>query len=198
MLKPDEQIQRLGSVGREWAGSGAIKILDADKKEIADGEVGELFSRTAYVFDGYWKNTEMTAQAFCGAWCSVGDMARRDADGYIHLIDRKSNLIISGGENIDPSEVEGVLGTHPKVKDVAVIGVPDDKWGEAVRAVVVLHDGQQALEAEMLAYCRDRLAGYKRPRSVMFIADTDMPRTATGKILHRRLREQLAATPAHV
>ena len=192
VLKPEEQIERLGSVGREWAGSGAIKILDADKNEVADGEVGELFSRTAYVFDGYWKNPEMTAQAFCGQWCSVGDMARRDTDGYIHLVDRKSNLIISGGENIYPSEVESVLGAHPKVKDVAVIGVPDAKWGEAVRAVVVLHAGQPLSQAEVLDYCRDRLAGYKRPRSVLFIADADMPRTATGKILHRKLREQLA------
>ena len=198
VLKPEEQIAQLGSVGREWAGSGAIKILDADQNEVADGEVGELYSRTAYVFDGYWKNPEMTAQAFCGRWCSVGDMARRDPDGYIHLVDRKSNLIISGGENIYPSEVESVLGAHPKVKDVAVIGVPDAKWGETVKAVIVLHDGSeghdghQALEAEMLEYCRDRLAGYKRPRSVLFIADAGMPRTATGKILHRKLREQLA------
>ena len=198
VLKPDEQIRRLGSVGREWAGSGAIKILDADKNEVADGEVGELFSRTSYVFDGYWKNPEMTAQAFCGQWCSVGDMARRDTDGYIHLVDRKSNLIISGGENIYPSEVEGVLGAHPKVKDVAVIGVPDAKWGEAVRAVIVLHDGQQLDETEVLAYCRDRLAGYKRPRSVLFIADAAMPRTATGKILHRKLREQLVTMQEQV
>ena len=150
-----------------------------------------FFQERRIVFDGYWKNPEITAQAFCGQWCSVGDMARRDADGYIHLVDRKSNLIISGGENIYPSEVEGVLGAHPKVKDVAVIGVPDAKWGEAVRAVIVLHDGQQLNESEVLAYCRDRLAGFKRPRSVLFIADADMPRTATGKILHRKLREQL-------
>ena len=153
-----------------------------------------MFSRTSYVFDGYWKNPEITAQAFCGQWCSVGDMARRDADGYIHLVDRKSNLIISGGENIYPSEVEGVLGAHPKVKDVAVIGVLDAKWGETVRAVIVLHTGQQLNESEVLAYCRDRLAGYKRPRSVIFITDTEMPRTATGKILHRKLREQLVTT----
>jgi acyl-CoA synthetase (AMP-forming)/AMP-acid ligase II len=119
-------------------------------------------------------------------------MARRDADGYIHLVDRKSNLIISGGENIYPSEVESVLGAHPAVKDVAVIGVPDAKWGETVSAVIVLHDGQQVLEADLLDYCRERLAGYKRPRSVLFILDSEMPRTATGKILHRKLREQLA------
>ena len=196
VLKPDEQIQRLGSVGREWSGSGAIRILDADGNEVADGEVGELFSRTPYVFDGYWKNPEKTAEAFRGEWCTVGDMARRDPHGYIHLVDRKSNMIISGGENIYPSEVEGVLGAHPGVKDIAVIGVPDAKWGEAVRAVIVLHDGQHASEAEMLDFCRDRLAGYKRPRSILFVADAEMPRTGTGKILHRTLRERFVAAEA--
>ena len=196
VLKPDEQIERLGSVGREWCGSGAIRILDVDNNEVADGEVGELFSRTPYVFDGYWKNPDKTAEAFCGEWCSVGDMARRDPHGYIHLVDRKSNMIISGGENIYPSEVECVLGAHPDVKDVAVIGVPDSKWGEAVLAVIVLHSGQHSSEAELLAFCRDRLAGYKRPRTIKFIADSEMPRTATGKILHRILREHLLAAEA--
>ena len=194
LLRPDEQIDRLGSVGREWAGSGPIRLLDADGHEVADGDVGELYSRTPYVFDGYWKNPQKTAEAFHGNWCSVGDMARRDADGYIHLVDRKSNMIISGGENVYPSEVEGVLGAHPKVKDVAVIGVPHDKWGESVLAAIVLHDGQHADEAEMLAWCRGRIAGYKRPQSVHFVEDSQMPRTATGKILHRVLRDRLAAS----
>jgi acyl-CoA synthetase (AMP-forming)/AMP-acid ligase II len=153
-----------------------------------------LYSRTPYVFDGYWKNPEKTAEAFRGGWCSVGDMARRDADGYIHLVDRKSNMIISGGENIYPSEVEGVLGAHPKVKDVAVVGVPHDKWGEAVLAAIVLHDSAEADEAEILDWCRGRIAGYKRPQSVRFVADAQMPRTATGKILHRVLRERLASS----
>ena len=194
LLRPDEQIARLGSVGREWAGSGAIRILDAEGREVADGDVGELFSRTSYVFDGYWKTPEKTAEAFRGEWCSVGDMARRDADGYIHLVDRKSNMIISGGENVYPSEVESVLGAHPKVKDVAVIGVPHEKWGEAVQAVVVLHEQQHVTEAELLEWCKDRIAGYKRPRSVLFMADADMPRTATGKILHRTLRDRVNAS----
>ena len=118
-------------------------------------------------------------------------MARRDAEGFIHLVDRKSNMIISGGENIYPSEVESVLGGHPKIKDVAVVGVPHDKWGEAVQAVVVLHE--PASEAEILDWCRSRIAGYKRPQSLLFVADADMPRTATGKILHRVLRERLVA-----
>jgi fatty-acyl-CoA synthase len=194
LLRPHEQLDKLGSVGREWAGSGPIRLLDADGREVPDGEVGELYSRTPYVFDGYWQNPQKTAEAFRGAWCSVGDLARRDADGYIHLVDRKSNMIISGGENIYPSEVESVLGGHPKVKDVAVVGVPHDKWGEAVQAIVVLHRGaepSEATEAELVEWCRGRIAGYKRPQAVRFIDDADMPRTATGKILHRALRDRL-------
>ncbi|MCB1889790.1 MAG: AMP-binding protein [Rhodocyclaceae bacterium] len=191
LLRPHEQLVKLGSVGREWAGSGAIRLLDENGNEVEDGEVGELFSRTSYVFDGYWRNPEKTAEAFRGEWCSVGDMARRDEDGYIWLVDRKSNMIISGGENIYPSEVEGVLGAHPQVKDVAVIGIPHDKWGETVQAVVVLHEGQTGDVAGMTAWCRERLAAFKCPRSIVFISDTDMPRTATGKILHRVLRQRI-------
>jgi fatty-acyl-CoA synthase len=196
LLRPHEQLDHAGSVGREWAGSGPIRLLDAEGREVADGDVGELYSRTPYVFDGYWKNPEKTAEAFRGAWCSVGDMARRDAQGHIQLVDRKSNMIISGGENVYPSEVEGVIGAHPKVKDVAVVGVPHDKWGEAVLAIVVLHTGVEATEAseaELVDWCRGRIAGYKRPQAVRFVADAEMPRTATGKILHRALRERLAA-----
>ncbi|MDE2371531.1 MAG: AMP-binding protein [Burkholderiales bacterium] len=196
LLRPEEQIDKLGSVGREWAGSGAIRLLDPQGREVPDGEVGELHSRTPYVFDGYWKNPEKTAESFRGDWCSVGDMARRDADGYITLVDRKSNMIISGGENVYPSEVESILGAHPKIKDVAIVGVPHDKWGEAVQAFVVVHAGVRADEAaaaEILEWCRSRMAGYKRPQSIVFVADPDMPRTATGKILHRVLRDRLLA-----
>jgi fatty-acyl-CoA synthase len=108
-------------------------------------------------------------------------MARRDQDGYYYLADRKSNMIISGAENVYPSEVEQVLGAHPKVKDLGVIGIPHEKWGEAVRAVVVLHQGQGASESELLDWCKDRIAGYKRPKSISFITEDEMPRTATGK-----------------
>lgn len=188
LLRPNEQLTKLGSVGREWSGSGNIRLLNEKREEVSDGEVGELYSRTPYVFDGYWKNPEKTAEAFDGNWCSVGDMAYRDADGYIWLVDRKSNMIISGGENIYPSEVEGVIGAYPSVKDVAVIGVPHEKWGESVHAVVVLHEGKDATEADIRQWCRERLAGFKCPSRVSFIADQDMPRTATGKILHRTLK----------
>jgi len=194
LLRPDEQLERMGTVGREWAGSGPIKLLNAEGQEVKDGDVGELFSRTPYVFDGYWKNPEKTAEAFHGSWCSVGDMAMRDKDGYIHLVDRKSNMIISGGENVYPSEVEGVLGSHPKVKDVAVLGVPHEKWGEAVHAVVVLHEQAEVSTQELIDWCKSQIAGYKRPQSISFIDDADMPRTATGKILHRVLRQKFAET----
>lgn len=191
LLRPDEQLTKLGSVGREVTGSGRIKLLDEAGNETAGGEVGELYSRTPWCFDGYWKMPDKTAEAFRGAYLSVGDMARRDAEGYYWLVDRKKNMIISGGENIYPSEVENLLGSHPKVKDVAVIGRSDAKWGETVHAVVVLREGATASEAEILDWCVDKIAGYKRPRSVAFIADADMPRTATGKILHRVLKERL-------
>ena len=191
VLRPDEQLDHLGSVGREWAGSGPIRLIGADENEVADGEVGELYSRTAYVFDGYWKNPEKSREAFRGAWCSVGDMARRDAQGFIHLVDRKRNMIISGGENIYPSEVEAVLAAHPAVQDVAVVGLPDAKWGETVCAAVVPRPGQPVDAAQLEAWCRERIAGFKRPRAYHFIAEAQMPRTATGKIQHRVLRDRL-------
>jgi acyl-CoA synthetase (AMP-forming)/AMP-acid ligase II len=198
LLRPDEQFSKLGSIGRELTGCGRIKLLDDHGDEVADGEIGELYSRTPYACCGYWKLPEKTAEAFRGPYCSVGDMARRDEEGYYFLADRKSNMIISGGENIYPSEVENLLGSHPKVKDIAVIGVPDDLWGEAVRAVVVLRDGQTATEEELIAWCRPRIAGYKRPRSVAFIRDDEMPRTTTGKVLHRVLRERYSPSLASV
>jgi len=190
MLHPHEQFDKLGSVGRECVGSRPIRLLDAAGNDVADGETGELYSCNPYTFDGYWKLPDKTAEAFRGAYCTVGDLARRDADGYIHLVDRKSNMIISGGENVYPSEVEAVVGAHPQVKDVAVIGVADEKWGERVHAVIVLRDGAAPPADDILDWCKARIAGYKRPRSLSFIRDDDMPRTATGKILHRLLRTQ--------
>ncbi len=190
MLHPDEQFTHLGTVGRETVGSAPIRILDEAGNEVPDGQPGELFSNNAMTFEGYWRLPEKTKEAFRGDWCSVGDMALRDSEGFIRLIDRKKNMIISGGENIYPSEVETALGAHPAVMDVAVIGVPHETWGEAVHGVVVRHEGASVTEAELIAWCRERMAGYKRPRSIAFIPDSEMPRTATGKILHRQLRER--------
>jgi fatty-acyl-CoA synthase len=190
MLHPHEQFTKLGSVGRECVGAAPIKILDEAGNEVSDGEAGELYSCNAHTFDCYWRLPEKTKEAFRGEYCSVGDMARRDVDGYIHLSDRKSNMIISGGENIYPSEVESSVGAHPMVKDVAVIGLPDEKWGERVHAVIVLHDGASLSESELVEWSKDRLAGYKRPRSYSFIAESEMPRNATGKVLHRELKKK--------
>ncbi|WP_407528450.1 class I adenylate-forming enzyme family protein [Methylobacterium oryzisoli] len=196
MLHPEEQFTKLGSVGRECVGSAPIRLLDEAGHEVPDGEAGELYCSNPYLFDGYWKLPEKTREAFRGEYCTVGDMARRDADGFIHLVDRKSNMIISGGENIYPSEVEAAIGGHPAVHDVAVIGLPDETWGERVHAVVVLRPGAAADEAAILDWCRERIAGFKRPRSVSFLADEAMPRTATGKNLHRKLKEHLVGARA--
>ena len=192
MLQPEEQFTKLGSVGRECVGSKPIKLLDEDGNEVPDGEVGELFSATPYAFDGYWNLPEKTTEAFRGDYLTVGDLARRDADGFYTLVDRKNNMIISGGENVYPSEVESVIGAHDAVKDVAVIGAPDAKWGERVHGFVVLHQGRSTTEADLMAFARDRLAGYKRPRSLSIIPEGAMPRNATGKILHRVLRDKIA------
>ena len=198
LLPPEEQLHKLGSIGRELTGTGKIKLLDANGDEVPDGDVGELYFHTPYAFQGYWKMPDKTAAAFRGDYCSVGDMARRDGDGYYFLVDRKSNMIISGGENVYPSEVESMLGGFPKLREIAVIGVPHDKWGEAVHAVIVLRDGETASEAEVLAWCRDKIAGYKRPRSVSFVKEEDIPRTVTGKIQHRLLRQRFANNVAGV
>lgn len=192
-LRPEDQLTKLGSIGREVFGIDAIKLLDEDGNEVPDGEVGELYTRSPNAFREYWKDPEKTREVFRGEWCTAGDMGRKDEQGYYFLVDRKKNMIITGGENVFPSEVEDALASHPAVKDVAVIGVPDEKWGETVKAVVILrpgHKGDDAMEKELMDYCKDRMAGFKRPKSVDFITDEEMPRTATGKILHRVLREK--------
>ena len=196
MLHPDEQFDHLGSVGRETVGSAPIRLLDEGGNEVPDGEPGELFSSAPYNCQGYWNNPAKTAEAFRGDYLSVGDIALRDADGYIKLIDRRSNLIISGGENIYPSEVENALAAHPSVRDVAVVGRPDDKWGECVQAAVVRRAGTETGDGELIAWARERLAGFKVPREIVFLEADEMPRNATGKILHRVLREMLAARSA--
>lgn len=192
MLHPHEQFDKLGTVGREVVGSAPILLLDDDGAEVADGMPGELYSCSPYSFDGYWNNPEKTREAMRGEYVSVGDIALRDEDGYIRLIDRKKNVIISGGENIYPSEVETVLGAHPAVRDVAVIGQPDPKWGETVQAAIVLRKGQSITAEALIDWACSRLAGYKRPRNVVFLTADEMPRNATGKILHRELRTMLA------
>jgi acyl-CoA synthetase (AMP-forming)/AMP-acid ligase II len=189
-LLPEEQLDHLGSIGRESSGTDFIKILDDRGNPVPRGEVGELYSRSPMMFREYYKMPEKTAASFVGEWFTARDMAREDEHGYFHIVDRKDNMIITGGEKVFPTEVEALLTTHPAVYDAAVVGLPDPKWGDLVVAFVVLRSGAAATEADILEFTRDKIAGYKRPKKVVFLEDSDMPRTATGKILHRRLRER--------
>jgi acyl-CoA synthetase (AMP-forming)/AMP-acid ligase II len=198
ILKPHEQLTKLGSIGREVIGSDIIQLYDEDGHLVTEPNVvGELYSRSPMVFEAYWKEPEKTAAAMKGEYFSAGDMAYRDEDGYYVLVDRKANMIISGGENVFPSEVENIVGSHPKVKDVAVVGVPHEKWGESVMAVIVLHEGQTATPEEITGFCKGKIAGYKVPKNVVFIKDEEMPRSAAGKILHRLLRERYGKWSDH-
>ncbi|MFO7984229.1 MAG: AMP-binding protein [Desulfatiglandaceae bacterium] len=193
LLRPEDQFKKLGSIGKEIFGTDRIRILDENRNEVPDGEVGELFYRTPMLFREYLKEPEKTQEAFEGEWSSAGDMVKRDEDGYYTLVDRKANMIITGGENVYPSEVESAVGAHEAVRDIAIIGIPDEKWGEAIKAVVVLNDGYEASDAlakEILDFTRGKIAGFKRPKSIDFVQDEEMPRTPTGKILHRVLREK--------
>jgi acyl-CoA synthetase (AMP-forming)/AMP-acid ligase II len=142
------------------------------------------------MFDEYYKLPEETKKAFRGNLFTARDMVKRDSEGYYYIVDRKDNMIITGGEHVYPSEVEEVLSRHPKVFDVAVTGIPDEKWGEAVKAVVILKEGEKATEEEIIEWSRGKMAGYKKPKSINFISTSEMPRTTTGKILHRKLRER--------
>jgi len=190
LLKPEEQMKKLGSIGKECAGIDVIKLLDEEGNEVGVNEVGELYSRGPMMFDEYYKMPEKTENSFRGKYFSAGDMTSRDEEGYYYIVDRKDNMIITGGEHVYPSEVEEVISSHPAVFDVAVIGIPDRKWGEAVKAVVILKDGKSATDSEIIEHCRGKMAGFKKPKSVDFIRPDEMPRTGTGKILHRMLREK--------
>ncbi|MGD8562235.1 MAG: AMP-binding protein [Desulfarculaceae bacterium] len=200
LLLPHEQFDKLGSIGREIPGTDILKLLDDEGNEVPVGEVGELYSRAPALFSEYWKNPEETKKAFQGDYFSAGDMAYKDVDGYYFLVDRKKNMIITGGENVYPAEVEDCIGAHPAVKDVAVVGVPDEKWGEAVTAVIILHNEYQPsdeLAAELRDFTKDKIAGFKRPKKIEFIAEDDMPRTGTGKIQHHVLRERYGHWAKH-
>ena len=193
VLKPEYQMKKLGSIGFETLGTEFVKILDEDGKEVGIGEVGELYSRGPMLLDEYYKLPDKTKAAFRDGWFSAGDMAMRDEDGFYQIVDRKDNMIITGGEHVYPSEVEEVIGSHQDVFDCAVIGLPDDKWGEKVAAVVIKkQDADDATINEEIIKncCKEQMAGYKSPKEILFINEDEMPRTPTGKILHRKLREK--------
>jgi long-chain acyl-CoA synthetase len=162
-----------------------MKVVDEDDNEVPQGEVGEIVIRGHNIMKGYWQRPEATAEAMRGGWFHSGDMARVDEDGYFFIVDRKKDLIIRGGYNVYPREVEEVLYEHPKIREAAVLGVPHDQLGEEVGAAVVLHDGEQLEPEEVSAYVKERIAAYKYPRAVWFL--DDLPKGPTGKILKREI-----------
>ncbi|MBD5606010.1 MAG: AMP-binding protein, partial [Candidatus Eremiobacteraeota bacterium] len=165
-----------------------FRIADADGNALPDGATGELWIRSPAITAGYWKQPDATADVLCDGWYRSGDMARRDAKGLYYIVDRAKDMIVSGGENIYSAEIESLLSLHPCIASAAVIGVPDPRWGEAVKAVVVTRAGESVMELELLAWCRERLASYKVPKSVDFVET--LPVISTGKVSKRELRER--------
>ena len=165
-----------------------VRVVDDAGVDVPAGAVGELLIRGPHVFPGYYKNPAATAAALEDGWLHTGDLVRRDEEGYFYIVDRKKDMIISGGENIYPAELEKILAGHPAIAEAAVIGVPHPKWGEVGRAVVALRSEGLMSEADVIAYLGERVARYKLPKSVVFVAE--LPRNATGKVVKADLRAQ--------
>lgn len=200
-LRPEEHVramsderyaERLRSVGRP-AKYAEIRILDRDGRTLGQGELGEIVVRSASNFSGYWNRPQETAETLRGEWVHTGDVGYFDEDGFLYVVDRAKDMVVTGGMNVSSAEVEAVLMDHPDVVGTAVIGVPDEEWGEAVTAVVILRQGATTSEADLLQYARSRLAGYKTPKSVKFV--DSFPMNSAGKILKRELRERFGAPP---
>ncbi|HEY2599096.1 MAG TPA: AMP-binding protein [Candidatus Dormibacteraeota bacterium] len=185
VLRPEDQLRKPGSCGTVVPGQ-EIRLVAPDGADVADGEPGELLVRNSWLAE-YYRQPDATGKSLREGFFSVGDIAYRDADGYYFICDRQVDMVISGGVNIYPAEVEAALHAHPAVMDVAVIGVPDAQWGESVKAVIQLRPGAQASADELIAFASARIAGYKKPRSIDFVEN--MPRDAAGKLLKRSLRE---------
>ena len=186
VLRGEDALARLGSVGQVIPTVQA-RVVDALGADVPRGQVGEIVYRGPTLMKGYWQQPEATAEAFEGGWFHSGDLVRQDADGFVWVVDRKKDMLISGGENIYCAEVENAVATHPDVREVAVIGRPDDRWGEVPVAVVALHDGVADLTVEALReFLRDRLASYKLPRALELVGS--LPRNASGKVVKPQLR----------
>jgi acyl-CoA synthetase (AMP-forming)/AMP-acid ligase II len=181
-----EQMKRLGSAGFERT-NVEVKIFDPDDRELPYGEMGEIVTRSDLVMKGYWRNPDATAETLRNGWLHTGDLGYQDERGYVFIMDRSKDMIISGGENVYPREIEEVIIGHAAVREVAVIGVPDPKWGEAIKAVVAVKPGMSVTEEAIIDFCRDNIASYKKPKSVDFV--DSLPKNNYGKVLKRELRE---------
>ena len=182
-LKGEDAIRKMGSVGRPALGV-EVRIVDEEGDDVPRGEVGEIVYRGPTVMQGYHGKPEATAEAFAGGWFHSGDLVREDEEGFIYVVDRLKDMLISGGENVYPAEVERTLVEHPAVAEVAVVGVPHPRWVETPLAVVVAEPGAEVDGDELIALCRERLAGYKKPSAVVFV--DELPRNAAGKVLEAR------------
>lgn len=182
---------KLMSCGRPCLGID-VRVVDESGKEVAAGQKGELVARGANVMRGYWNNPKETTRAFRDGMFRTGDIGYRDTNGYFYILDRSKDMIVTGGENVYSGEVEAVIYTHPAVREAAVFGIPDPKWGELVMACVVLKPGKTLSADELIAYCRRSLANYKIPRRIEF-SDTELPKSGSGKILKKILRESFWA-----
>lgn len=185
----EQQKKRLGSVGKPYPNLLA-KVVDDDGNECPTGQAGEILARSSAMFRGYWNNHAATLQTLRDGWCHTGDMGRFDEDGFLYLVDRKKDMIITGGENVYSREVEEALLAHPAISECAVIGVPDPKWGESVCAIVTFKTGQRASEEQIIEHCRSLIASYKKPRSVRVI--DELPKLVTGKVNKLELRARYA------
>jgi acyl-CoA synthetase (AMP-forming)/AMP-acid ligase II len=187
VLEPRDVLRKPGSCGRAAPGI-EIAILDEEGQRVPPGQPGELHVRRyPGAFDGYYKDPEATAETRRGEWLTVGDVAYVDEEGFVYICDRKRDMIISGGVNIYPAEIEDVLHRHPKILDVAVFGVPDDEWGERVHAAIQTRPGQTLTGEEVRDFARRHMAGYKLPRDITF--HQDFPRDGAGKLVKRLLRD---------
>jgi long-chain acyl-CoA synthetase len=180
-----DALRKPGSIGKAFF-LNEIRLVDEKDNEVSPGEVGEIVGRGPNVMNGYYKDPQATAEVLKGGWLHTGDLARQDEDGYLYLVGRKKDMIVSGGINIYPQEIEEALCAHPKILEAAVIGVADPVWGEAVKAIVVLKPGEELGERDIIDFCRERLAGYKKPRSAVIVGS--LPKNPMGKVLKSELR----------
>jgi fatty-acyl-CoA synthase len=188
-----DAVRKIGSAGKAVMYT-EMKIVDNAGNEVIDGAVGELLTRGPNITPGYWNNPGATKSAFVDGWLKTGDAARFDEEGYIYIVDRWKDMYISGGENVYPAEIENVIHQLPQILEAAIIGVPDDRWGETGKAVIVVKPGETLDEETVMAHCRANLAKFKIPQSVVFV--NELPRTATGKVLKRKLRANLLGEDA--
>lgn len=189
----EDQDRRLASIGVPRTDVN-LRVVDEHGADVAPGQIGEIVIRGPTVMAGYWRDEQATRETLRAGWLHTGDMAYEDSDGYLHLVDRAKDMIVSGGNNIYAREVEDVILEHAGVQEVAVVGVPDDYWGESVHAVVVCEQGALVTEAEIVEHCQSRLASYKKPRAVLFV--DELPKNAYGKVLKRELRDRLTSKDA--